>query len=380
MKATIGSLLLAAALCGCQTEIAVDTSDADATDAPLPPPAPLMLTLHAGHMMPGALETVTVEGADPGETVALIGSSALGSGACPARLGGQCLGLAPTVVLVDVATADASGNAALKLRVSPGREIGSSLAFQAVVERGPGGVDSVLSDPELVPLDNRPLHHLEGNWSDEWGSHHHIDPRIWEDSSGAAYHITLASHTPGEGWMVARNDARNAWNPLLWSRFDWVTDPATGVTYYCQAGFSSTTEEVALGIDLADASDLAAGCAGFPWTALEPDPLAIEGTWDDEWGDTHTIDALMWENASGQFHVANTSNIGQWVIAQNSSANPWFPDMWSRFDWTWDGADLYYCQSVFSARTEALAWATPRPDPADLSGGCGGFAWTAMKP
>ena len=120
--------------------------------------------------------------------------------------------------------------------------------------------------------------------------------------------------------------------------------------------------------------------------ALGGEELAIAGTYTDEWGVDHTIDASSWVQVSTYgtlvFAVLSFDNAAESLVAQNGSSNAFNPDLYSRFDWV-DGADgdLFYCQTAFDAATEEAAEATPRADDSDpANAGCGGFAWTNLVP
>ena len=80
------------------------------------------------------------------------------------------------------------------------------------------------------------------------------------------------------------------------------------------------------------------------------------------------------------YHISQYDNDFGVVIAQNDSANIWYPDLWSRFDWHFDATGgLWYCQTAYDAADETAAVDTPAAtsnDPA--AGGCSGFAWSAM--
>lgn len=106
--------------------------------------------------------------------------------------------------------------------------------------------------------------------------------------------------------------------------------------------------------------------------------LAIVGTYMDEFGDTHTITESLWTNSAGEFAISEWNNEEMWLVAQNAESNEFSPLLWSRFDWTWDGDVLYYCQSVFDGATmeDALAGSANR-DSLDM--GCGGFPWTRLN-
>jgi hypothetical protein len=107
-------------------------------------------------------------------------------------------------------------------------------------------------------------------------------------------------------------------------------------------------------------------------------PLAIVGTYTDDFGDTHTISETEWTNSAGSFAISQWSNEEMWLVAQNAETNMYSPGLWSRFDWAWDGEQLYYCQSVFDGATidDALAGSANADD---LAMGCGGFPWSQLQ-
>ena len=109
----------------------------------------------------------------------------------------------------------------------------------------------------------------------------------------------------------------------------------------------------------------------------EPGELVIAGMYTDEWGDAHTITDESWTNAAGRFEIVEYDNEQMYALAQNAETNEYFPGLWSRFDWAWDGDTLYYCQSVFDGESIDVARAGAA-NAADLELGCGGFAWTRM--
>jgi uncharacterized repeat protein (TIGR03806 family) len=104
--------------------------------------APLLVSLAPG-LVTGVTSTYTVSGADPGETVSLVGSvDGVGAGPCPAKLGGTCLGvLAPRQL--GAVTADAAG--AASFLVTAPAVVGTEFATQAFVVRGAGGVSTIRS-------------------------------------------------------------------------------------------------------------------------------------------------------------------------------------------------------------------------------------------
>lgn len=102
------------------------------------------IELAMGDLVSGEVAELTVTGAAPGETVRFIASGrGTGMGPCPPALGGLCVDLQPPVKPIGVAVADELGRAVLELAVPA--VSGVTLYAQAVIQRGPGGVDSVKS-------------------------------------------------------------------------------------------------------------------------------------------------------------------------------------------------------------------------------------------
>lgn len=114
------------------------------------------------------------------------------------------------------------------------------------------------------------------------------------------------------------------------------------------------------------------------------DPIAIAGSWSDAYGSSLAITDSEWVLTMGEdtalFHVTAFSNEERWAIAENDPDNAYNPGQWSRFDWTYDGDVLYYCQTAYDAPSEEEARSAAPADPSDPSTqGCGGYAWTSLS-
>jgi len=128
-----------------------------------------------------------------------------------------------------------------------------------------------------------------------------------------------------------------------------------------------------------------AGC-GVGESSSGTDPLVIDGTYNDNFGCVQTITSSTWTTSTssscgGIFHIAFYSNEFEYLAAQNDPSNSFDASLWSRFDWVTAQGHLYYCQTAFSAATEAAALATARSDDSDPgASGCGGaFEWTQLN-
>lgn len=124
----------------------------------------------------------------------------------------------------------------------------------------------------------------------------------------------------------------------------------------------------------------------------ETGDLEIAGLWVDGFGAEHDITTETWAMAfppmegSGEpsistFAFVSFSNEERWAIAQNGSANPFSADLFSRFDWTWVGQDLWFCQTSYDAATADAAQGTAAADATDpANAGCSGFSWSSLQP
>ncbi len=155
-----------------------------------------------------------------------------------------------------------------------------------------------------------------------------------------------------------------------------TTDPGDDSTTTSPATDDSTTTSA----DSGDSSD-----SGGPGSGDTTGTAGLEilGQWVEEFAPgmtvDHTIEPQTWTQMSdfgdALFHIESYDNAARWVVAQNDRTNTFDPTLYSKFNWTWDGADLYYCTAVFNAETAADATDAPDADASDLATGCGGFPW-----
>lgn len=180
-----------------------------------------------------------------------------------------------------------------------------------------------------------------------------------------------------------------------------ATDATTTTTTTDDDGSTALTTDASTGPDAGTTADASTGPADTTDASTGPgdttdaeasttDPAGLEiaGEWLEEFspgeGITHVIDSTTWQQLAefgdALFHVESYDNDARTVVAQGDAANEFFPELYSRFDWTWDGDALYYCTAVFDAATPEEALAAPQSDPGDLAMGCGGFPWSPLQP
>jgi len=117
--------------------------------------------------------------------------------------------------------------------------------------------------------------------------------------------------------------------------------------------------------------------------------LAINGSYLDGFGTSHTVTNTLWTQTYGQytpsnFNVTSYDNDAGYVIAENDAGNDFNAGEFSRFDWFVDGDEnIWYCQTTYTAATADDALATPRANDSDVTvSGCGdyNFSWTNLTP
>ena len=176
-------------------------------------------------------------------------------------------------------------------------------------------------------------------------------------------------------WIVAQNASTNAYNPDLWSKFEWMYDADT--MYYCQSAYDAADAQTAQDT-MADRTDVNAGCGGFGWSVLRLN-LSIAGSYIDNWGGSHVVDSFTWTSGDYSFAIETTNEEEMWIVAQNASTNAYNPDLWSKFEWMYDADTMYYCQSAYDAADAQTAQDT-MADRDDVNAGCGGFGWSTLQP
>ncbi len=108
--------------------------------------------------------------------------------------------------------------------------------------------------------------------------------------------------------------------------------------------------------------------------------LEIVGEYIDDFMSEHSISEDQWVIGDSTFEIDEYDNAQMWIIAQNAADNMFNPGLWSRFEWTWSGEQLYYCQSIFDAASLDDAKAGEGADPNDLQAGCGMSPWSMLNP
>ncbi|MEQ1504592.1 MAG: right-handed parallel beta-helix repeat-containing protein [Myxococcota bacterium] len=144
---TAVAVALALGAGGCTTRLAADPGDPDALAFAAAP-----VLDHDPIPAGGGAVLLTVDGLLPGDSAKFVASSEPGAGPCLAVLGGACVGLLHPKVLGQ-AVADPTGHAALVATFPSGLTAGQTVALQAAIPRGPGGVDSVLTAVVVTTVD-----------------------------------------------------------------------------------------------------------------------------------------------------------------------------------------------------------------------------------
>ncbi len=148
------------------------------------------------------------------------------------------------------------------------------------------------------------------------------------------------------------------------------TNDDTGFTIVLEAQDTGSLE--ASGVDSAADSDT-------PQDEPDNPQLAIEGDWEDVFGDFHSITQQTWTNPTGTFHVVEFDNDVGWVITRNDDQNSFNAGKYSKFEWLEDSqGQSFFCQSVFESVTEEGTMDTSA-NRDDLEIGCRGMGWKRYR-
>lgn len=162
------------------------------------------------------------------------------------------------------------------------------------------------------------------------------------------------------------------------------TDPTTSTTAPADSSTgtpddTTTSAEVTTSDTGTDDSSSGDDASSDDGSTTAADGIEIVGSWTDGFG-THDVDDTTWTTTFGEdvfsYTISQYDNRLDFAIAQDDG-----DETWTRYDWTWVGADLWYCQTAFGLPTEDAAFGTPAADANDPEmGGCGPFPWSALTP
>jgi hypothetical protein len=134
------------------------------------------------------------------------------------------------------------------------------------------------------------------------------------------------------------------------------------------------------------------GCSRRPPVPPPPQPAPQEllGRFIDDYGDRFTISAADWiqhpdsgYTNTARYHIRRWDSAGQYLIAENDSANPSGGGRWTRIDWlpltgmapwTWG-----FCLSAYDAPTATAAESVTVARRDTPMTGCNGHPFSRMR-
>ena len=75
-------------------------------------------------------------------------------------------------------------------------------------------------------------------------------------------------------------------------------------------------------------------------------PPSITGYYLDNFKGYQQVGKSIWNSGGPHgkllFHYCAVSEVEKHIVAQNDATNKWYPNKYSRFEWTKSGTDLWY--------------------------------------
>lgn len=113
---------------------------------------------------------------------------------------------------------------------------------------------------------------LLGTFRDDYGNAFRITDTLFEHLPRTKYHI-VEWHV-AERFLIARNDAGNVQDGLLWTRIDWM--PFDGMAPYtwgfCLTAYTAASADAARATPAAKREAPRTGCGGYPFSRMRPVP------------------------------------------------------------------------------------------------------------
>ena len=114
-----------------------------------------------------------------------------------------------------------------------------------------------------------------------------------------------------------------------------------------------------------------------------PPPLLL-GEFVDDYGIRYSISEQRWhQHPDARYRIVRWRADAQYLIAQNDSANPSDPGLWTRIDWIaltdMPPYEWAFCMSAYAAPTAEEAERTATANRETPRSGCNGYPFSRMR-
>jgi hypothetical protein len=225
---------------------------------------------------------------------------------------------------------------------------------------------------------------VQGTWVSNYGSYITVTDSTWYSVSSWGTSVSAIDRITPK-FVIMQNAADDAWNPSKWTKNEYhKTDDGWA---FCSSVYDAATAADAIAFDTSaiyDKDDAAAGCNGFGHTTVTAYAMPIAGSWTTNWGSSLTIDATSWasESSWGSSTYAIEAYGANFALMQNPADDAYNPSKWTKMEFTVDGTDFNYCQSIYSGATATAALTADTSsfyDAANMTAGCNGFGHTVAS-
>ncbi len=110
---------------------------------------------------------------------------------------------------------------------------------------------------------------LTGDFEDDYGITYSISDSVFMMEEHTKIHIR--NWNLDEQFFVGQNDSSNIYDPLLYSRIDWMPFEDMGEFKwgFCMSGYNEVSLDSARSIQTADRDNPKSGCNGYPFSRMK---------------------------------------------------------------------------------------------------------------
>lgn len=222
---------------------------------------------------------------------------------------------------------------------------------------------------------------IVGEFTDNYDYGHTITKTTWENSG--CVKTIISFDNVSKSLIYQEASSAPCYNPNKFGKIYWSQVQSNGKFYQCENVYNKNSAAEAMNDPSPPSKvNLPNGCGGFSWSLMAKNNLQIIGNFTDNYSGTYVIAQMSWENYGCVKTIISYDNAARSLIYQEAmNAACYNQGKFGKIYWTQvqGNGSFYHCENVYGKSTPAAAASDASPPaPANLTTGCGSFAWSSM--